>query len=83
MRNELSLDWIRRATLKLHRAVSIRDSVRMLPLRDFIFVGSELLRFVGHTAGAEGFDRRLGGEFPVGRKVLPTGGLGDGDRPGP
>ncbi|PKN57397.1 MAG: hypothetical protein CVU56_11075 [Deltaproteobacteria bacterium HGW-Deltaproteobacteria-14] len=50
MRNELDLDWIRRATLALHGAVPLRESVRMIPPRDLVFIGGQLARFLALTA---------------------------------
>ncbi|MBI3071376.1 MAG: hypothetical protein HYY84_04530 [Deltaproteobacteria bacterium] len=49
MRNELSLEWIRRATLKLHRAVPLHEAVKLIPVGDFAFVGGQLARFAALT----------------------------------
>jgi hypothetical protein len=46
MRNELTLNWIAEATLKLHRAVPLRESIQLIPVRDLIFVLGQFLRFV-------------------------------------
>jgi 2-polyprenyl-6-methoxyphenol hydroxylase-like FAD-dependent oxidoreductase len=46
MRNELTFDWIVEATLKLHRAVPLRESVRLIPVRDLFFILEQLVRFV-------------------------------------
>jgi glycine/D-amino acid oxidase-like deaminating enzyme len=46
MRNELTLDWIAEATLKLHRAVPLRESVRLIPVKDLFFILEQLVRFV-------------------------------------
>jgi len=46
MRNELTLDWIIDATLKLHRAVPLRESLRLIPPRDLFFILGQLVRFV-------------------------------------
>lgn len=50
MRNELSPEWILEATLALHRAVPLRDSVRMIPLDDLGFVADQLARYVAKAA---------------------------------
>lgn len=57
MRNEMSLDWIRRATLNLHKAVPIRESLRMIPPRELAFIGGQLARFVALTAVREARSR--------------------------
>ena len=46
MRNELSLAWIAEATLKLHRAVPLKESIRLIPVRDLSFILKQLARFV-------------------------------------
>ncbi|TNF23611.1 MAG: FAD-dependent oxidoreductase [Deltaproteobacteria bacterium] len=53
MRNEMSLDWIRRATLNLHKAVPIRETVQNIPPRELAFIGGQLARFVAITAVGE------------------------------
>lgn len=59
MRNELTLDWIRRATLRLHKAVPIRETVRNIPPRELAFIGGQLVRFLALTAKRE-VEQRLG-----------------------
>ena len=49
MRNELTLDWIRRATLKLHGAVPVRETLQMIPPKDLLFIADQAARFVGQT----------------------------------
>lgn len=44
MRNELTLEWIMEATLKLHRAVPLRESIRLIPVRDLFFILEQLSR---------------------------------------
>ena len=50
MRNEMSLDWIREATLKLHKAVPFRESVKMIPPNELMFIGEQLIRFAFSAA---------------------------------
>lgn len=45
MRNDMSLAWIRQATLRLHRVIPLRESVRMIPPRDLPFIVGQLARF--------------------------------------
>jgi len=45
MRNEMSLGWIREATFRLHRAVPLAESIRMIPARELAFVLGQLARF--------------------------------------
>ncbi len=51
MRNELTPEWLVKATLALHRAVPFRESVKMIPLQDLGFVCDQLVRYVA-KAGA-------------------------------
>ena len=49
MRNELSPEWVLQATLALHRAVPLRESVKMIPLKDLGFVCDQLIRYVARA----------------------------------
>lgn len=45
MRNEMSLEWIRTATLKLHKAVPMSESIKMIPPNELVFITEQLIRF--------------------------------------
>lgn len=45
MRNEMSLEWIREATLKLHKAVSFKETMKMIPPKELLFITEQLIRF--------------------------------------
>jgi len=45
MRNEMSLVWIRDATIKLHKAVPFSESIKMIPPHELIFISEQLIRF--------------------------------------
>lgn len=45
MRNEMSLEWIRTATLKLHKAVPFSESIKMIPPNELMFITEQLIRF--------------------------------------
>ena len=45
MRNEMSIDWIRTATLKLHKAVPFSESIKMIPPNELLFITEQLIRF--------------------------------------
>ncbi len=45
MRNEMSLEWIRTATLKLHKAVPFKESIKMIPPNELLFITEQLIRF--------------------------------------
>jgi hypothetical protein len=49
MRNEMSLAWIRKATIKLHKAVPFRESVMMIPPNELLFIFEQLIRFTFST----------------------------------
>jgi 2-polyprenyl-6-methoxyphenol hydroxylase-like FAD-dependent oxidoreductase len=76
MRNELTPDWIRRATLKLHRAVPIRETLKMIPAKDLLFIGEQLLRFLGQTL-LIGAKHRLG---DARKRLFPRQANGRGQR---
>jgi hypothetical protein len=46
MRNEMGLGWIRAATLRLHGVIPLAESVRMIPLRELVFIVGQLARFL-------------------------------------
>ncbi len=50
MRNEMSLAWIRKATIKLHKAVPFRETIKMIPPNELIFILEQLLRFTFSAA---------------------------------
>ena len=45
MRNEMSLIWIRDATVKLHRAVPFKETIKMIPFNELFFIIEQLIRF--------------------------------------
>ena len=45
MRNEMSLTWIRDATVRLHRAVPFKETVKMIPFNELFFIIEQLVRF--------------------------------------
>ena len=45
MRNEMSLEWIRTATIKLHQAVPFKESIKMIPPNELLFITEQLFRF--------------------------------------
>ena len=45
MRNEMSLDWIRTATLKLHKSVPFSETIKMIPPNELFFITDQLIRF--------------------------------------
>jgi hypothetical protein len=45
MRNEMSLIWIRDATVRLHRAVPFKETVKMIPFNELFFIIEQLIRF--------------------------------------
>jgi len=45
MRNEMSYEWIRDATIKLHKAVSLKETIQMIPPHELFFIIEQLIRF--------------------------------------
>lgn len=45
MRNEMSLSWIKDATLKLHKAVPFKDTIDLIPKHEIFFISEQLVRF--------------------------------------
>ncbi len=52
MRNELSLDWIKKATLALHGAIKLRVTFKMIPKKEFFFIFCMLMEFVYYALGS-------------------------------
>lgn len=46
MRNEMSPEWIRNATRRLHRAIPFAETVRMIPLGELAFIMGQAARFL-------------------------------------
>jgi len=45
MRNEMSLVWIRDATIRLHGAVPFKETIKMVPFNELFFITEQLIRF--------------------------------------
>jgi hypothetical protein len=45
MRNEMSLLWIRDATIRLHKAVPFKETIKMIPPNELLFIIEQLIRF--------------------------------------
>lgn len=45
MRNEMDMDWLKKANLKLHSAIPITETVKMIPLDELPFIMGQLIRF--------------------------------------
>jgi len=45
MRNEFTLEWIMKATLRLHKVIPIKETVSMIPMDNLPFVLEQLARF--------------------------------------
>lgn len=58
MRNEMSFEWIREATLKLHKAVPLKETIQMIPPHELFFILEQLIRF-SFSASIVGAKRSL------------------------
>jgi len=56
MRNEMSLSWIRDATLKLHKAVPFKDTINLIPKHELFFISEQLARFTVSAVVVNVFD---------------------------
>jgi len=45
MRNEMSLLWIRDATIRLHKAVPFKETIKMIPPNELLFIFEQFIRF--------------------------------------
>ena len=45
MRNEMTMDWIMTANIRLNKVISIRETYKMIPFNDFFFILKNLIRF--------------------------------------
>lgn len=45
MRNEMDIEWVKRATIKLHKVIPLSETVKMIPYDELIFILSQLARF--------------------------------------
>ncbi len=45
MRNEMDIEWIKRATIKLHKVIPLSETMKMIPYQELTFILSQLVRF--------------------------------------
>ena len=45
MRNEMDLEWLKKANLKLHSVIPITETVKMIPVDELPFIIGQLMRF--------------------------------------
>ena len=45
MRNEMDLDWLKKANLSLHSAIPITETVKLIPFNELPFIMGQLIRF--------------------------------------
>ena len=45
MRNEFTMDWIKRANIRLHKVIPLKETISMIPFDDLTFVLEQLARF--------------------------------------
>ncbi|MCF6342601.1 MAG: FAD-binding protein [Bacteroidales bacterium] len=62
MRNEMDLDWLKKANIRLHKSIPISETVKMIPMDELPFIMGQLVRFT-HKA--------LLSKVREGVKVLP------------
>lgn len=45
MRNEMDLEWLKKANIRLHKSIPISETVKMIPLDELPFIMGQLVRF--------------------------------------
>ncbi len=45
MRNEMTLDWIKNANIRLSKTIPLKETFKMIPLNDFFFIMGQFIRF--------------------------------------
>jgi flavin-dependent dehydrogenase len=45
MRNEMSMEWIKRANLRLNSVIPLKETFKMIPMDDFLFILGQYIRF--------------------------------------
>ncbi|MGB5236254.1 MAG: FAD-binding protein [Flavobacteriaceae bacterium] len=45
MRNEMSMDWIKRANIRLNSVIPLKETFKMIPMADLMFIMGQLIRF--------------------------------------
>jgi len=53
MRNEMTLDWIRSANLRLNKVIPLKETFKMIPFGDFFFILGQLIRFKLKSIGSD------------------------------
>ncbi len=45
MRNEMTMDWIKGANLRLSKAIPLKETFKMIPINEFFFIMGQFVRF--------------------------------------
>lgn len=45
MRNEMDIDWLKKANIRLHKTIPISETVKMIPFNELPFIMGQLVRF--------------------------------------
>lgn len=45
MRNEMDLEWLKKANIRLHKTIPITETVKMIPFNELPFIMGQLVRF--------------------------------------
>ena len=45
MRNEMDLNWLKKANIRLHKSIPISETVKMIPMDELPFIMGQLVRF--------------------------------------
>ncbi|MFH1053744.1 MAG: lycopene cyclase family protein [Candidatus Woesearchaeota archaeon] len=53
MRNDINLDWIKKATINLHNTIPLVETARYMPPKDFLFISEQFIRFVNKSLISE------------------------------
>lgn len=49
MRNEMDLEWLKKANIRLHKTIPITETVKMIPFNELPFIMGQLVRFTNNA----------------------------------
>ena len=53
MRGEINVKWIEDATIKIHKIIPLKETAKMMPVKDYLFVVEHFVKFLGEAVYEE------------------------------
>lgn len=73
MRNEMDLEWLKKANFRLHSTIPVAETLKMIPLNELPFIMGQLIRFANKAVVSK---IKQGVKLPEFKKPKPESGSG-------